>query len=156
MQVLPRFFVVALLVAAVTAEAAPSRTPVKGAPVILGREIPRFVLLQPIRINPAAPGLTKLDLLDRLIGQMLAGQFVPVSEDAKGVYYQAARGFQTAGHTSSMPAGLYVSKNRGDTIIAYTGDARDQAAELLMDSQRLPTGDLVKLKIGAVGGKAAQ
>ena len=156
MQLRTRFFVVALSLSAVTAEAGPNRTPVKGTPVILGREIPRFVTVQPICINRFAPGLTNADMLDRLVGQMLAGQFVPVSEDPQGVYYQAARGFQTEGSTSSIPAGLYVSKTRAGAITVYTGEARDQAAELLMDVQRLGQGDLAKLKIGTVGGKATQ
>ena len=149
-----RFSVVALWLTVALCAAAPSRTAVKEAPVIFGREIPRFVLLQPIRINRSAPGLTNADLMDRLIGQMLPGQFVPVSEDAKGVYYQAARGFQREGHTSSVPAGLYVSKTRADTIQAYTGDARDLGAPLTIDVQRLTQSDLSKLKIGAVSGKA--
>ena len=154
MQLLVRFVVVALLLAAAAAEAAPSRTLLKGTPVILGREIPRFVSLEPIRINRAAPGLTDRDMMDRLVGQMLAGQFVPVSEDSNGVYYQAARGFQTPGQTSSIPAGLCVSKTQPGTITAYTGDARDQTAALLMDVQRLSRSDLAKLKIGVAGGKA--
>ena len=156
MRPFARFSVVMLLALAAVAEAAPDRTPVKGTPVILGREIPRFVSVQPIRINRFAPGLDNTDMLERLMGQMLAGQFVPVSEDDKGVYYQAARGFQTEGRSSSIPAGLYVSKTRAGTITAYTGEARDQTAALLLDVQQLGHGDLVKLKIGAPGGKAGQ
>ncbi len=142
---------VALSVA--VAVAGPTRTAVKGSPTILGREIPRFVVLEPIRINRAAPGLTNRDMMDRLVGQLLPGQFVPVSEDANGVYYQASRGFQTVGHTSSQPAGLYVSKTRAQTMFAYVGEAREPGAELQLDSQRLSGADMAKLKIGKVAAK---
>ncbi len=132
------------------AQAGPARTPVQATPNILGREIPRFILLEPLRINRQAPGLTNRDMMDRMEGQMLPGQFVPVMEDTKGFYYQSARGFQSVGHTSSQPAGLYVSKTRAQTIVAYTGDARVPGAELNMDIQRLSGADMAKLKVGTV------
>jgi hypothetical protein len=94
--------------------------------------------------------------MDRLMGRLLPGQFVPVSEDANGVYYQAARGFQTVGHTNSQPGGLYVSKTRAQTIFAYVGEARELGAELQLDSQRLSGADMAKLKIGTVAAKPAK
>ena len=148
------FAVAALIVFPPKLNAQSPRTAVTGAPMILGREIPRFVLMEPIRINRAVPGLTNRDRMDRLIGQLLPGQFVPVSEDAAGVYYQAARGFQSEGQTSSRPAGLYVSKTRAHIMFPYSGEARDLNAALLVDPQRLAPAEMAKLKIGAVVGAA--
>jgi hypothetical protein len=137
-------------------EAGPSRTAVRSAPTILGREIPRFVLAQPIRILRGAAGVTNGDMLSRPAGQMLPGQLVPVSEDAEGVYFQAARGFQSEGMTISQPGGLYVSKTRPETMFAYRGEARELREELVVHSQRLAGGDMAKLKIGTVEPKPAR
>lgn len=145
-----------LLVTSLVAAAGPNRTLVTGAPKIGDREIPRLILMQSVRINRFAPGLTNADMAERLMGQMLAGQLVPVSEDAKGVYYQSTRGFQREGATSSVPAGLYVSKTRANVIYVYTGEARDLAEGLTMDVQPLSTADMAKLKIGAPLRKAAK
>ncbi len=145
-----RLAVFAPLFAIAFAQAAPSRTAIKGTPVILGREIPRFVLLEPVRINRALAALTNADRMGRLIGQVLPGQLVPVSEDADCVYFQSTRGFQREGHTASQPGGLCVSKTRANTIFVYAGEARDLSAILEIERQRLPGADLAKLKIGQV------
>ena len=145
-----RLAVFAVLLASVVAQSAQDRTAVKGTPVVLGREIPRFVLLEPIRINRALAALTNADRMDRLIGQILPGQLVPVSEDADLVYFQATRGFQREGHTASQPGGLCVSKTRANTIFVYAGEARDLSETLEVERQRLPGADLAKLKIGQI------
>ena len=142
---------VAVLLIPALVTAGPTRTP-----IIDGREVGRLILLEPVKINRFAPGLTNRDMMDRLMGLMLAGMCVPVSEDASGIYFQSARGFQQEGATSSVPAGLCVSKTRAQTIYVYTGEARDLSAELLMDVQALSRADLAKLKVGAPASKGAK
>ena len=146
-----RLLLIALLICAVigfsNAHAGPGRTPLKGTPLIAGKEVPRFILVAPIDIRHNAPGLTKLDLLDRVQGRVRPGQFVPVSEDAKGIYYQAANGIQPIGSTSAAPGGLYVSKTRAESVFAYLGDARVGGAALTVDIQSIAAGELRKLKI---------
>ena len=127
--------------------AGPGRTPVKGTPLIVGQEVPRFVLTGRIDINREAPGLSNVDVMDRVQCRLLPGQFVPVSEDGKGVYYQGANGVQRLGSTSAEPGGLYVSKTRAERVCAYIGDARAIGAELIVDVQSIATNDLRKLKI---------
>ena len=140
--------ITSMFLASAAALAGPQRTPVKGTPRIAGKEVPRFVLVGNIDVNRNAPGLTKLDMLDRVQCRILPGQFVPVSEDAKGVYYQAANGVQGLGSTSSIPGGLYASKTRAERVCAYIGDARQEGAELLVDTQAIATSDLRKLQVG--------
>jgi hypothetical protein len=140
-----------LFAAVVAALAGTPRTPVKGTPRIADREVPRFVLLERIDINRNAPGLTNRDMLDRVQCRILPGQFVPVSEDAKGVYFQAANGVQGLGSTTSVPGGLYASKTRAERVYAYIGDARQESAELLVDAQPIAMSDVRKLQIGRVG-----
>ena len=140
------------VLATLAAEAGTGRTPVKGTPVIVGQEVPRFILAGHIDINREAPGLTNRDVMDRVQCRVLPGQFVPVSEDAKGVYYQAANGVQRLGSRSAEPGGLYVSKTRAQRICAYIGDARDGSAQLTLDTQSIATNDLRKLKIGRPAG----
>jgi len=152
----PAAIAAALVLLPLVVSAGPARSAITKTPTIDGRELPGLILQQPVRINRFAPGLTNRDMFDRLMGQMLAGFFVPVSEDANGVYYQGVRGFQRAGMTSSVPAGLCVSKTRAHTIIVYTGEARDLSAELLLDIQSLPRAELAKLKVAAPAGKAAK
>jgi len=156
MQLIRLFVLFGVLLVPCLGLAGPKRTLVSGSPIIVGRELPRLILMQPVLINRRAPGLTNRDMLDRLVGQMLAGQLVPVSEDTTGVYYQSTRGFQQEGATSSVPAGLYVSKTKPNTIIASTGEARELGEELTMDVQSLSTADLAKLKIGAPAAKVAK
>lgn len=141
-----------LVVAAAEIAAGPARMPLKGTPLIAGKEVPRFVLVAPIDIRHSAPGLTKLDLLDRVQGRVRPGQFIPVSEDAKGIYYQAANGIQPLGSTSARPGGLYVSKTRAERVFAYMGDARVEGAALIVDIQSIATGELRKLKVGRPAG----
>ena len=144
-----RFVIAALLLAGlVGAAAGSSRTPVKGTPLIVGQEVPRFILAGRIDIDREAPGLSNRDVMDRVQCRVLPGQFVPVSEDAKGVYYQAANGVQRRGATSAEPGGLYVSKTRAHWVCAYIGDARAPGAALMVDTQSIATNDLRKLKIG--------
>jgi hypothetical protein len=146
----PLLLLAILLFAFQQAHAGTPRTPLKGTPRIADREVPRFVLLERIDINRTAPGLTKLDMLDRVQCRILPGQFVPVSEDAKGVYFQAANGVQGLGSTTSVPGGLYASKTRAERVYAYIGDARRESAELLVDTQPLAMSDVRKLQIGRV------
>ena len=134
--------------AAISLEAVAQRTPVKGTPRIADKEVPRFVLTDRIDVIRNAPGLTNRDMMDRVQCRILPGQLVPVSEDAKGVYYQAASGVQPLGATSSQPGGLYASKTRAERVCAYIGDARQSGAELLVDTQPIAMNDLRKLQVG--------
>lgn len=52
------------------------------------------------------------------------GTFIPVTEDAEGIYYEALNGFLRLRGNDSIGGGLYVSKSRPGLIWVYTGDAQ--------------------------------
>lgn len=53
------------------------------------------------------------------------GIFVPVSQDDKGIYYQAVNGYRTIRGNARIAGGLYVSKARSGAIWAYGGVAKN-------------------------------
>ncbi|MFN2509567.1 MAG: hypothetical protein ABR589_12445 [Chthoniobacterales bacterium] len=129
-------------------EADPTRTAVKGVPTILGREIERFLLLQSIDIDRTGPGMMKTDEADRMRCRVLPGHFIPVSEDAAGVYYQAANGVQRVGERFASNGGLLVSKKKEGVIFVYVGDAREPREALFRDFYKLSRAEVAKLKVG--------
>lgn len=122
------------------------RTAVRGTPKVGGgQEVERFVLLTTVHINH--PNMRRRDAMEYW---MLPGQFVPVSEDSEGVYYQATSGFRLYEGFSGqkvVPGGLYVSKTRNDRILPYVGNAKELGESLSMDTFQLLLDVRQKLKI---------
>lgn len=58
------------------------RAPVRTGPRVFGRDIPRFVLLAPIVVNRAQPGIP---FAATMMVRMLPGTFIAVTEDAQGI-----------------------------------------------------------------------
>jgi hypothetical protein len=145
--------VIALLVlTALPADAGPPRTAVKGIPKVGGGQmVERFVLMQTIHIDH--PNMRRADAMEYW---MLPGQFIPVSEDGLGVYYQATSGFRIfrgSMEQKVVHGGLYVSKTRKDRILAYVGNARELGEELEMDPIALLLDVRQKLKIARAESK---
>lgn len=82
----------------------------------------------------------------------MPGQFVPVSEDSAGFYYQAVNGIQRVGETTASPGGLHVSKSKEGMIFVYAGDARQPQKPLFRDTYGLSKVEMAKLKVGRLGG----
>jgi len=105
------------------------RTPIQGTPRILGREVPRLILLEPIYNSPSVPDWSYQ--WKTLLSVIPPGEFVPVSEDRDGVFYEAPTGLgqpqSVTGKTVFYPGGLYVSKQRPDAIHWYFGRARGKS-----------------------------
>ena len=139
----------ALLIAAATAEAGRERAAVTGTPQIGERAVPRFVLMERVKVDRSGPGMRYNDLADLIVCELLPGQFVPVSQDADGVYYQASNGILRLIKSGSVVhGGLYVSKTRPDKVLVYEGDARHHDAALKLDTVNLSRSQLAKLKVG--------
>jgi hypothetical protein len=141
----------ALLAAAtvcpIDANAGSSRQPVHGTPLICGKKIEQFVLLQAVDFTPT----------DHYSGDPIhgfpKGLFLPVSEDGWGVFYHAANGVVTGRpyppfeHTTET-GGIYVSKARPGVAYGYLGDARKPAADLTQMSELLRKDVLEKFLVG--------
>jgi hypothetical protein len=123
-----------------------ARTPVKGIPKVGGgREVERFVLMETVHISH--PNMRRADAMEYW---MLPGQFVPVSEDGEGVYYQATSGFRIFRGSLGQKVtsgGLYVSKSRSDRIQPYVGDAKEPGEALNLDTFALLLDVRMKLKV---------
>jgi hypothetical protein len=123
------------------------RQPVHGAPLICGRKIEQFVLLQNVDFTPTDRFST-----DPLHG-FQKGLFLPVSEDAQGVFYHASNGvvvgrpYPPYEHEIAT-GGVYISKTKPGIAHGYLGDARKPAAELILMAERLRKEVLAKLLIG--------
>jgi hypothetical protein len=123
------------------------RHAIDGAPDVGGgQKIERFLLLEVVHINHA--GMRRRDALEYW---MLPGIFVPVAEDARGVYYQSTTGFRV--YVGWRPqvlnaGGLYVSKSQAKKIWPYLGNAKLNNEALEVDQFQLLTDKLQKLKVG--------
>ncbi len=111
----------------------------------------RFVLLKPIDIDRASPGMRKIDEYDRIRVRVLPGQFLAVSEDGAGVYYQARNGLQEIHAHTASAGGLMVSKKEEGAIFVYRGDARELGEPLFRDFYKLSRLELANLKVGRAG-----
>jgi len=135
-----------LVLTGLTTDAGPARTVVKGTPKVGGgQEVERFVLMQTIHIDH--PNMRRADAMEYW---MLPGQFIPVSEDAEGVYYQATSGFRIFRGSMGQKVvhgGLYVSKTRKDRILAYVGNAKELGQGLEIDPIALMLDVRQKLKV---------
>ena len=144
----------ALVILAASALAGRSRSAVAGTPQIGDRSVPRFILMERVKVDRSGPVMRSGDLAHMIGCHLVPGQFVPVSQDADGVYYQASNGIQRySRHVllksgSVVHGGLYVSKTRPDNVLIYEGDARHQDAALKFDTISLSHSQLAKLKVG--------
>ena len=66
-----------------------------------------------------------------LLSVVPAGQFVPVSEDRDGVFFQATNGLSQPQSVTAKPVfrpgGLYIKKTEPDGMYWYFGDARGKS-----------------------------
>jgi hypothetical protein len=111
-----------------------------------GREVERFVLMEVVHIQHA-----NMRHADAMEYWMLPGQFIPVSEDSGGVYYQGTSGFRLyrgAMNQKGVMGGLYVSKGEADRIVPYIGNAGDAGEALELDTFPLLLDVRMKLKVG--------
>jgi hypothetical protein len=139
----------ALVFGTVAASADLPRTPVKGVPRILGREIERFVLLAPIVVNRSKPNVR---FADTIMVRMVPGTFIPVTEDAGGIFYQAVNDFVKIRGNYPVSGGVYVSKSQAGKISVYVGDAR-MGGPVEKDTLPLPASALRSLHVAKAEGK---
>jgi hypothetical protein len=123
-----------------------ARSAVTGTPRVGGGQaIERLVLMETIHIQH--PNMRHREAMEFW---MLPGQFIPVSEDGEGVYYQATSGFRLFNGSlgqKAVPGGLYMSKTSKDRIVPYVGNARDLGDALSMDVTPLLLDSRMKLKV---------
>lgn len=87
---------------------------------------------------------------------ILPGQFIPVSEDPGGIYFQGTSGLRVfAGNRGPqpVPGGLYVIKTNPDKIYRYFGNAADLADPVEVDSIPLKMNSVRQLKVARAAGK---
>ena len=93
------------------------RKPLTENPRILGREVKELVLTGIVPVGKTLPpGLPTTNTY-----KMTPNRFRPVSEDAEGVFYQAAGPLQK--HMPMSRGGVYINKKYPDMIMPYRGDA---------------------------------
>lgn len=125
------------------------RFPIRETPYNLGRPIERIIVPKAIYIA-FMPGD---HFQPHALESIPKGQMIAVSEDAQGVFYQAAKGLDTINfddlkHPINAPGGLYLNKTRGDVIYPYFGDARNAGPVVTKYPRPLPRDALEKLQIG--------
>ncbi len=127
------------------------RTPVRAVPRVFGRDIPRFVLLAPIVVNRAQPGIP---FAATMMVRMLPGTFIPVTEDAQGIFYQAVNSFRFIRGNKEVGGGIYVSKSQPGIIWVYIGNAQmNSKYGVLKDRLPLPASALRSLHVGKPEGR---
>ncbi len=126
------------------------RSPVQGTQRIAGREVARLVVAQAIPFQSAAYDSTAR--WSATVAVIPAAQYVPVSEDQYGVYFQSTAGMgavrEAEGSYSS--GGLYVGKQKLGDVHAYFGDARGQG-RILKSQFALPPEAQKKLLVAQAG-----
>ena len=126
------------------------RTRVTQLPRVFGREAPILVLGGPIIIDRSRPGVP---FMATIMVEIPPGLFVPVSEDAEGVFYQSVKGVRPLRRYQPTGGGLYVGKADGK-IWVFVGNAKLNAkSTIYKDTQPLPPSSLKTLYIGKVEGK---
>jgi hypothetical protein len=124
------------------------RTPVRTVPQLFGRDIERFVLLAPIVINRSKSG-SGLPFAAFMMVEVPRGTFIPVSQDAEGIFYQAVNGFLRIRGNDTIGGGFYVSKLRPGEIWVYVGDAQMRSKRGVdKDRLPLPVSALHSLRVG--------
>ena len=120
------------------------RWPVRGVPIICGREIPEFVLF--FKKSDRAADKNHPSLRARL-----SNLFIPVSQTKEGVFYHAVDGVWEGSYDYGkqwVPGGLYVSKTKPNAIFLYFGDARKPGWDLRPMTSPLPMSEQERLRIG--------
>jgi hypothetical protein len=112
------------------------RHPAHGAPTICGRKIEQFVVLQPVDFTPTDR------FSDDPVHGFPKGMFLPVSEDAEGVFYHAVNGVIVGRPNPPYEhevatGGVHFSKTKPGVAHAYLGDARQQSAKIRHGYERL-------------------
>lgn len=121
---------------------ADERKAVTKPPVIAGRVIERFVLLDPIVVPAARSGPILAGFL------LLAGQYVPTAEDQAGVYFQSLNGLRDGyGQEAVRPGGVWVSKKEVGVMHPFTGTARGGDNVSVRWQQRLAREDMKQFRI---------
>lgn len=127
------------------------RTPIKGVPRVLGRDIECFVLLAPIVVDRSKPGVRFADII---MVRIVPGTFVPVTEDAGGIFYQAVNGFLEIRGSNKIGGGVYVSKSQPGMIWVYVGNAgMNSKRGVEKDRLPLPASALRSLHVGKAAPK---
>jgi hypothetical protein len=94
----------------------------------------RLVLMAPVIVDQSKPGVPfGATIMVRLRPDI----FIPVTEDADGVFYQAESGYRTIRGNALVPGGLYVSKFRPQKVWVYVGDAQ-MGSKFGMQKDNLP------------------
>jgi hypothetical protein len=97
------------------------RMPIQNTPRLFGHDIKAFVLMSGLTVDRSKNGAKYGDFLGVILSP---GKFVPVSEDAEGVFYQATHGIHNITSYYLTHGGIYVSKLSPNRIWAFKGDAR--------------------------------
>jgi hypothetical protein len=126
------------------------RDPVTELPRVFGREAPILILGGPITVNRSQPGIP---FFATVMVELPPGFFVPVSQDAEGVFYQSVKGVRPLRRYQPAGGGLYVGKADGK-IWVFVGNAKlNSKTNIFKDSQPLPPSALRALYIGKVDRK---
>lgn len=112
------------------------RQPIHGAPTICGRKIEQFVVLQPVDFTPTDHFSTDP------VHAFPKGIFLPVSEDADGVFYHAVNGVIVGRPNPPyehelQTGGVYFSKTKPGLAYAYLGDGRKPSEKLSLGYEQL-------------------
>ena len=103
-------------------------------------------MLAPIVVNRSHPGLP---FEATLMVRINPGTFIPVTEDAEGVFYQSVNEFRRVRGDRPVNGGLYVSKLQQGRIWVFIGNAKMNSAEgVVKDRLPLPASALRSLKVG--------
>ena len=84
--------------------------------------------------------------------RMVPGTFIPVTEDAGGIFYQAVNDFIKIRGNRPAGGGVYVSKSQPGKIWVYVGDAR-MGGPVEKDTLPLPASALRSLHVAKAEGK---
>lgn len=126
------------------------RSPVQGAQRIAGREVGRFVVAQAIPFS--SPAYDSSTRWSATVAVIPAAQYIPVSEDRGGIYFQSTAGMgavrEVEGKYSS--GGLYVGRQKLGEVHAYFGDARG-GGRILKSQYPLPPEAQKKLLVAQAG-----
>lgn len=137
MKLLSRWIVLGLnLAIPLAAWAGSPRRLLTQPPILEGREIERFLLVEPIRRG----GVFTVE----------PGHLVAVAEDDEGVFYQATSGFLRGlvyRPPERSPGGIHVSKRNPTVITTYYGDAGDPSDVMKISNQRLTFDEMRTLKV---------
>lgn len=134
-------FIGLLFATAPAIQADPLRTELAVPPQIEGHEIARLQLLAPLVVDDSRFAVYVRDAIEIRIP---LGTFVPVSEDKGGVYFQAVKEFARIKFPRPAAGGIYISKTKGNRMVAYLGDARAGAKSAIEKARVFLTADQMR------------